>query len=116
MEIPHAEEGFPSWTRMVLPMSDDNLLSPQVLESMKVLANIHAELAARKRTCACQWFLETGLLPNRGCFEHGVEHDDLINLGRAARDAGVDVEMLSRVRANPAAFQEVWRRYRRANY
>lgn len=36
-----------------------------------------------------------------------VEHDDLINLGRVARDAGLDVTTLRAVLDSPATFQDV---------
>jgi len=58
---------------------------------VRQLADLRAELAARKRGCSCRWYPKPGLMPNPECPTHGVEAADLLTLGRAARDAALQV-------------------------
>jgi len=66
-------------------------LTSHASRMMADLDEMQAELAARTRGCSCRWEPDPGLMPNPECPAHGVETTDLLTLGRAARDAALQV-------------------------
>jgi len=63
----------------------------RIVRALRELAELRAELAARKRGCSCRWEPKRGLMPNPECPAHGDEAADLLTLGRVAQVAALQM-------------------------